>query len=53
MWLRSVQGTRSLLLQQVWRPQVPRPAWVQVHRQVPLLPQLLKERRLGPSVQLR
>lgn len=42
-----------MLLLQVRRPQVPRPARVQVHWQVPLLPRLPKERRLGPSVQLR
>ena len=52
MWLQSVQGSRSLQLQHAQRPQVPRPAWVQVHWQVPLLPRLLRAQRLWPSVQL-
>ena len=38
-------------MQQVWRPPVPRPAWVRVHRQMPL--RLLRAQRLGPSAHLR
>ena len=42
-----------MLLLQVRRPQVPRPARVQVHWQVPLLPRQLSGQRLGPSAQRR